>query len=285
MDEAHQVARTGGGAGPRGGPWAALAVVARDVGRDLARLVVPVECPGCGRPDEVLCAGCARVLDGPVRRCEAGAPRLDRVDGTAPLPVWAVATYVGPLRGVVVAWKDRGRADLGPVLGRSARRLGRAAGEEIAPWPPAAGRLRVVAVPTTARARRRRGADLVAGLADEVAAGLRDAGVPVERVRALQRRAAADQVGLGARARGANVAGVTARGPAGGALHLLVDDVLTTGATLAACARVLERAGGAVLGAVVLAATPPPGVRNGRIEPIRGDTPGEFVPRPPSVPR
>ncbi len=265
--------------------FAGFVGAAGDVARDLARLVVPVECPGCGRPDELLCGDCARALDGGVRRCEADAPRLDRADGFPPLPVWSAARYAGALRGVVVAWKDRGRVDLSGALGRAARRTGRAAGADLAPWPRTLGPLRVVAVPTTAAARRRRGADLVAGLADEVAAGLRDAGVPAARVAALRRRAARDQVGLGARARGVNVAGVRVVIPARGALHLLVDDVLTTGATLAACARALELAGGAVLGAVVVAATPPPGAGSGEIEPIRGDTPHVGGAGAPGVPR
>ncbi|TGJ97703.1 hypothetical protein DLJ96_07205, partial [Actinotalea fermentans ATCC 43279 = JCM 9966 = DSM 3133] len=73
------------------------------------------------------------------------------------------------------------------------------------------------------------------------------------------------QVGLGSRSRGARLRGVRTARRAGrqgllrpGTVCLLVDDVLTTGATLAACERVLEDAGARVLGAVVLAATPPP---------------------------
>jgi len=76
----------------------------------------------------------------------------------------------------------------------------------------------------------------------------------------LRRRAAADQVGLGARARGGNTSGIALRRQVDvcGRWHVLVDDVVTTGSTLAACCRALEAAGGLVLGAVVLAATPSP---------------------------
>lgn len=252
--------------------------------RDLARLVLPVECPGCGQPDEVLCSSCAAVLAGPVRRCEDDVPRLDRMDGLAPLPVWTVTTYAGPVRGVVVAWKDRGRRDLTDHLVTAAGAAGEAvAGVLRASGVPGVSRsagtteaLRVVQVPTTAAARRRRGADLVGRLAEGVAAGLTHGGLPAGATPVLRRRAAVDQVGLGARARGRNSAQVTLRPDcdARARLHLLVDDVVTTGATLAACCRALEAAGGLVLGAVVLAATPPPAAhRPVLVERIRYDTP------------
>lgn len=239
--------------------------------RDLARLVLPVECPGCRLPDEILCEACAATLTRPVRRCEQDVPRLDKMDGWPPLPVWTVTTYTGPVRGVVVAWKDRGRRDLTARLVAAARR----AGEEAAPalggrasgragghsgtalWT---GSLHVVPVPSTPAARRRRGADLVGVLAAGVTEGLTAGGLPAQTAPVLRRRAAADQVGLGARARGGNTSGIALRRQADvrGRWHVLVDDVVTTGSTLAACCRALEAAGGLVLGAVVLAATPSP---------------------------
>jgi len=249
--------------------------------RDLARLVLPVECPGCRRPDEILCEVCAATLSRPVRRCEQDVPRLDKMDGWPPLPVWTVTTYTGPVRGVVVAWKDRGRRDLTARLVAAARR----AGEEAAPalggrtWASGAasdaapgraggpsgaplwtGSLHVVPVPSTPAARRRRGADLVRLLAAGVTEGLTASGVPALTAPVLRRRAAADQVGLGARARGGNTRGIALRRQVDvcGRWHVLVDDVVTTGSTLAACCRALEAAGGLVLGAVVLAATPSP---------------------------
>jgi len=243
--------------------------------RDLARLVLPVECPGCRRPDEILCEVCAATLTHPVRRCEQDVPRLDKMDGWPPLPVWTVTTYAGPVRGVVVAWKDRGRRDLTERLVAAARR----AGEEAAPAlggrtsgaasggaggpsgaPLWTGSLHVVPVPSTPAARRRRGADLVRLLAAGVTEGLTAGGLPAQTAPVLRRRAAADQVGLGARARGGNTSGIALRRQVDvrGRWHVLVDDVVTTGSTLAACCRALEAAGGLVLGAVVLAATPSP---------------------------
>src|SRR5690606_1593123 len=74
-------------------------------------------CPGCGSYDVRCCSSCAAAVVGmPLRRVEDGAPRLDRMDGVPPLPVWAVCDYAGPVRDVVVAWKDRERADLDALL-------------------------------------------------------------------------------------------------------------------------------------------------------------------------
>lgn len=236
--------------------------------RELVRLLLPVACP-CGEPDVRWCARCAGLLAGPPVRVEAGAPRLDRMDGVAPVPVWALTAYTGPVRDVVVHWKDRERADLdrllAPAIRRAARWAGRLLGDhnldDLRGHPVVA----VVPVPSTAAARRTRGREPVAVLARAVARGLRDAGLPARVVPALARRGRArDQVGLGARARGRNLAAsvrMTRRGRrtlGHRAPCVLVDDVLTTGATLAAVERALERHGHAVLGATVLAATPAP---------------------------
>nr|WP_246256587.1 phosphoribosyltransferase family protein [Isoptericola halotolerans] len=120
----------------------------------------------------------------------------------------------------------------------------------------------VVPAPSAPSSRLRRGREPVRVLARAVADGLRAGDVRATVVPALRRRGATrDQVGLGARARGRNLAAslVVRRGAAvAGTPCLLVDDVLTTGATLAAAELALARAGAAVLGALVLAATPPP---------------------------
>lgn len=249
--------------------------------RELARLLLPVACP-CGELDVPWCARCAALLGGPFVRVEHGAPRLDRLDGVPPVPVWALTPYTGPVRDVVVHWKDRGRTDLdrllAPALRRAVARLAPALspavrrppgddapdGHLLSPARPVA----VVPVPSTGAARRARGREPVAVLARAVAGGLRAGGVPARVVPALVRAGhGRDQVGLGARARGRNLKGsvrMTRRGAQDlgqRSMCILVDDVLTTGATLAAVERALERHGHDVLGATVLAATPAPGTR------------------------
>src|SRR6478609_3269589 len=128
--------------------------------RELLGLLLPVECAGCGTQDVAWCARCAARLAGAPWRCEDRAARLDRLDGSAALPVWTLADCTGDVRRGIVAWKDRGRLDLtGPFAGAAGR-----AGGHIAPLL-AVGSVLVVPAPSTAAARRRRGADLVGALA------------------------------------------------------------------------------------------------------------------------
>ena len=229
-------------------PWRPLA--------RLGDLLVPLACAGCGARGIVLCPGCSGLLGAPAR-CEDGAPRLDRTDGMPPLPVWALATLRGPVHGLVVAWKDGGRRDVDATLGAAMARAGRSLATAVV--AVAGPRVDVVPVPSSPRSTLRRGCVPVEGLAAGLAAGLSAGGAAARATPgALRRRAGVrDQAGLGRDARGRNIAGaLVARAATSGAPVLVVDDVLTTGATLAAVHDALVASGRCVLGAVVLAATP-----------------------------
>ena len=88
---------------------------ARSAGRalaELAGLALPVACAGCDEPDVGLCRAC--------RAAVRGSPRAVALTAwpDAP-PARAAASYAGPVRSAVVAWKDGGRHDLTGVLARS----------------------------------------------------------------------------------------------------------------------------------------------------------------------
>jgi len=230
---------------------------------ELVGLVLPVACAGCGRDDVPWCAACAVLLAARPWRCEARAARLDRLDGR-PLPVWTLAEGVGAARQAVVAWKDRGRSDLTAPFAASLQAAASSVALAAVRSPPGAAALLVAAAPSSPAARHRRGGNLVDVLARGVADGLTAGGVAAEPVDALRRRSGADQVGLGARGRAQNLAGRVRVRPAAaevvrGSQVVLVDDVLTTGATLSASRAALEAAGAVVVAAFTLASTPSPG--------------------------
>ncbi|MFJ9853464.1 ComF family protein [Streptomyces sp. NPDC101150] len=228
--------------------------------RELAGLVLPVDCAGCGRPRTELCARCRRALSGEGR----GARRVTPRPGPAGLPrVWAGAPYADEVRAVLLAHKERGALrlarPLGAALAGAVRRVqigGGPVGERrvggVAPL--------LVPVPSARRSVAGRGHDPVRRIALAAAADLRRGGGGARVLAVLrQRRTVADQAGLSAPQRLTNMAGALevpggARRLLTGAPVVLVDDLVTTGATLAEAARAIAAAGGRVAGAAVVAA-------------------------------
>lgn len=213
----------------------------------MINLVLPVRCAGCGSAGPALCACCACAFDGPfdVRR---------PLTATGP-PVHALAAYRDTARTIVLAFKERGRRDLAGPLGRMAAvvlpTLDGAA-------PAADGTWWLVPAPSRSRAARLRGGSHMLRLARAVAAALAARGHPVAVAPALRLdRGVRDSAGLGAADRVANLAGRVHCHPPGtppkGTRVVLVDDVVTTGATAAACVRALGEVG--VPTAAVLALT------------------------------
>lgn len=201
--------------------------------RELFDLVLPVQCVACGRPGCVLCERCLPRPDEPLRP----PPVAGR-------PVLAAGLYAGGLRTAILAYKERGRHDLAAVL---AALLGRAAGALAGPGAV------LVPVPSARRAARARGGNHVLRLSRATGRAL---GLPVADAMSLARRVH-DQSGLSAEARAANLrsAMTAARPPAAGVEAVIVDDILTTGATVAEAVRALRAAGWTVTGAAVIAAT------------------------------
>ncbi|GAA1736847.1 hypothetical protein GCM10009710_16430 [Aeromicrobium alkaliterrae] len=166
---------------------------------------------------------------------------------------------VGPAARVVVAWKDRGRlrmtGPLGDLLAAGCAAL------------PLDGRVGLVPVPTAPSQVRRRGADPVRLLAERAAQRLTEVGADAVAHPLLRRvRRTRDQVGLAAADRRANVAGAFAaeRDALDACVRVgvrevvVVDDVLTSGASAREALRALRSAGVRPAGVVVVAHTPVP---------------------------
>ena len=203
---------------------------------DLLDLVLPRECTGCGEPGRLLCRGCARVLDAApfVHRptpAPAGLPRLT-----------ATTVYDGVVRRLLLAHKEQGRTGLTAPLGRALAVAAALHGPGVL----------LVPVPSSPAAVRARGHDHARRLAREAARRLELRWAPLLR----QARPVQDSAGLSAPARAANLAGaLVAPASLRGVEVLVVDDLVTTGATLAEAARALAAAGALVRGAAVVSAT------------------------------
>lgn len=175
------------------------------------------------------------------------------VEAAHHLPIMAAGHHSGVLRRVVVDWKERGRFPLTEIL---AHHLAAAVAAAAADHDEIA----LIPVPTSWVARWRRGDDLVLSLARATAARLDAVGHRVTVHPVLRRtRRTVDQVGLGAGDRARNLHGAFAldrqRLPAHTPL-VMVDDIVTTGSTLAEAARALAVRGWGVHGAATVAATP-----------------------------
>lgn len=205
--------------------------VLRDALGSALSLVFPAWCAGCDAPDTELCAACRALLTPHV-----GARSIGGLDVRSGLDFDGVAARV--LR----AAKEEGRTTLLRAL---APALDAAVRDAIADAPGDA--VTLVPVPTSAAAMRRRGYRVVEVLAAR-------ARLPAHRLLRVE-GLAADQRGLGRDERARNVAGrMRARGAAGRSV-LLIDDVVTTGATLREAARALEDGGATVVGAATVAST------------------------------
>jgi len=195
----------------------------------LLDLLFPPKCPFCEKlleKGELLCPDCQREL--PWLTGAEGKRAVELTGGCA-----APLRYQGRVREAVHAYKFRGKSArgrlLGPLIAQSVR--DHALEADLVSWPP-----------LSKKRRRERGYDQAELLARAVGKAL---ALPV--VRTLDKKEVPAQSGLeGEARRRANVLGAySAHDPEAfrGKTVLLVDDVVTTGATLSECAKILRLAG------------------------------------------
>jgi ComF family protein len=204
-----------------------------EVLRSVLDVVFPAGCVGCGAPPAALCQGClTRALPA------AAAPPPAGID-------WWVAAfaYEGAVREALARVKYRNARSPLPVLAAALAdriRAGPTGPVDLVTWPP-----------TTAARRRGRGFDQAEHLARAVGCTL---GVPVRAC--LSRSGGTSQTGRSAAERHRGPAFGVRAGAVTGRRVLLVDDVATTGATLAAAARSLRSAGALRVTGATVARTP-----------------------------
>lgn len=197
-------------------------------------LAFPVPCVGCGMPPVMLCAQCQRELrpEPHIRVMPSG------------LRVWSGLSFEGIPARTIRALKSELRTPLAhalaPALASALDAAWGATGDS--------GERIVVPVPTSAASWRLRGVRVVELLARRAGA------TPVPALRQVRRTA--DQRGLDREHRGINVAHSLRSTALPRVGVILVDDVVTTGATLAEASRAVASAGARVLGAATVASTP-----------------------------
>jgi predicted amidophosphoribosyltransferase len=226
-----------------------------DAGRDL---VLGSTCVGCETPGRPLC-----------RACEDALPRHGRPAWPSPTPPglappFAAGAYDSVLKDMVNQHKEHAVFALATPLGRVlAEVVHDLLAHLVDARCSATGPVRLVPVPSRPPVVRARGHDPMLRVTRAAARRLRQHGVDARVCRLLVSRSpVADQSTLGAEARAANLAGsmscrraAAAVERAGNGLTVVVDDVLTTGATAREAQRALEHAGLAVLGVATVAAT------------------------------
>jgi ComF family protein len=211
---------------------------------DLLELLLPERCVGCGEAPLLLCDACAQPLRGPAR------PASTAPDGLP--PPWTVAAYEGPLRKILSAYKEHGRTALAVPLGEALATALHAALTGLDPPHT------IVWVPSRRATTRRRGHDPLRELVAVALQRLHEGGVRAKGLNALRhQKRVKDQAGLTAAQRTTNLHNaLQARIDLPARPVILVDDVITTGASLTEAARALHAAGAKVTATATIATTP-----------------------------
>jgi predicted amidophosphoribosyltransferase len=228
-------------------------------------LVLGRTCLGCHTPGSVLCPECLVLMRGRVQ--PTPIPGLT-------VPVYAASPYDGLTREAILEYKERGSRSLAPMLGRL---LADAALAAARPHRPA----RCVLVPVPSHRHAPRGFDALGAVARSAARDLDRDGLPTRVERHLRPGPAyLPMKGLSrgerqSRIIGAFRAAAATRPAAPGSLVLLIDDVVTTGATVSEARRTLTTVGMRIDGIAAVAAA---GTSRGRPARSHGPVPPTLRP-------
>ena len=201
----------------------------------LLDLLIPPACAGCGRTGALLCNACLGRLEPPWRAEDRFvAPDAGVVIGDALTLALAAFAYQGPMRRALAALKYTGASRLAPILARVAL-------PALGTLTAISGPAKLVSVPVHSERQRVRGYNQAELIGRELA---KRSGLPMvpllERPRPTTKQHRLDRAGRLANLRGAFEVRAGAPVPA---TVILVDDIITTTATLESCASVLREAG------------------------------------------
>ncbi|GGF14424.1 ComF family protein [Subtercola lobariae] len=214
---------------------------------DALALVLPTDCAACGAPDRAICTPCLAELTPAVTRLvvrRANAPPLD---------VWSALPYRETVSAALSKFKESGRTDVARPLSAALRPALQDARQHALERLGPGANIELAEAPSSRAAYRHRGYNPVALLTARARSDMPCLN-PLRVARATR-----DQAGLGVADRQANLDGSLvvrtrfSEGSLRGRNLILVDDVVTTGATLIECRRALEAAGARVLAAATLA--------------------------------
>ena len=206
----------------------------------LLNFVLPCPCAICGRPPAALCDSCRAQI-----RLNLHQVRRDRLEG------WAATEYEATAADLIVAYKDQGFASLSPVM---ASLLQPALEAALSTTGFAPELVTICPMPSKRSSYLRRGFNPTELFARQAVKKMRMPSAPTDVLRVVGDvvdQASLDHDGRLANLQGALRASVWFKGRS----VILVDDIVTTGASLTEAARAIEEAGGEVLGFCTIAET------------------------------